>query len=49
MRASTKVAELLSDTGGVKGVILEDGERIEGDVVVVSAGAGTGPCSKRRE
>lgn len=42
VRASTKVVELLSDNGGVNGVILEHGETIEGDVVVVSAGAGTG-------
>lgn len=42
VRHSTKVAELLRDAESIKGVILEGGERIESDVVVVSAGAGIG-------
>ena len=43
LRHSTRVDELFSDPEGVKGVILESGERIESDVVVVAAGAGIGP------
>ncbi|HKU11597.1 MAG TPA: FAD-dependent oxidoreductase [Sinomonas sp.] len=42
VRHSTAVAEFLSAGGNIKGVILEGGERIESDVVVVSAGAGIG-------
>ena len=42
VRHSTKVAELLSDAESIKGVILEGGEKIESDVVVVAAGAGIG-------
>jgi glycine/D-amino acid oxidase-like deaminating enzyme len=42
VRHSTKVAELLWDAERIRGVILEGGERIESDVVIVSAGAGIG-------
>ncbi|MGO4856338.1 NAD(P)/FAD-dependent oxidoreductase [Arthrobacter sp. 2MCAF14] len=42
VRHSSKVNELLSDAESINGVILEGGERIESDVVVVSAGAGIG-------
>ncbi|GAA3311993.1 NAD(P)/FAD-dependent oxidoreductase [Arthrobacter ramosus] len=42
VRHSTKVAELLADGDTVKGVVLEGGERLESDVVVVAAGAGIG-------
>ncbi|MBT8159713.1 MULTISPECIES: FAD-binding oxidoreductase [Arthrobacter] len=42
VRHSTKVEALLSDAESITGVVLEGGERIESDVVVVSAGAGIG-------
>ena len=42
VRHSTKVEALLSDEENLTGVILAGGERIEADVVVLSAGAGIG-------
>lgn len=42
VRHSTTVSELLAEGETIKGVVLEGGERIEGDVVVLAAGAGIG-------
>lgn len=46
VRHGTKVAELVGDAQSIKGVILEGGERMESDVVVVSAGSGIGELLK---
>lgn len=42
VRHSTKVAQLLSNADRIQGVVLESGERLESDVVVLAAGAGIG-------
>jgi glycine/D-amino acid oxidase-like deaminating enzyme len=42
VRHTTEVTELIADGQRVKGVILEGGDRFDGDVVVLAAGAGIG-------
>lgn len=42
VRHSTTVTELVTAGSAVKGVVLDSGERIDSDVVVIAAGAGIG-------
>lgn len=39
---SANVTDLISDDSKIRGVVLENGERIEGDIVVLAGGAGIG-------
>lgn len=39
---STTVSDLIADDNRIRGVILENGDRVESDIVVVAAGAGIG-------